>query len=227
MNKLIFPVVGALVALTTAMPAANAAATFGDWLAYCAGGDATVDATIQQATLAECEVTEGSMAACSVVSGMPWACATPSTEYRSENVKCSEHKLTFEIGAGLAMPGGWKVEGKATATYTRSGTKGDISSCNATPMSPPPSGQGGRYIKESGTMTYSVSFTVDGNIKVTSPTGISVNLNASAACNRRTTGNYIDEHSVSACSPSPSPTPSPTASPTPSPTSTPSPTPTP
>lgn len=221
MNKITLSIVGALAVIAVA-PSARAA-TFGEWLAYCAGGDADVDKKIKTDSMAACGVEEGIKAACSVLGGTPWVCATPTAKAKEKGDPCDELTIKFNIGAGFKMPGTWTVSGEAQASYERLSAKTHINVCNASPVIPTPTGEGGFYSAESGDITFLVTIKISGSITVTSPVGISVTLNAAAGCSRNTTAHYFVKAEINSCKGTPTPTPSGTPSPTPS--GTPSPTP--
>jgi hypothetical protein len=218
MNKITLSIVGALAAITLTAPAARAA-TFGEWLAYCAGGDETIDAKIKADSMKTCSVDEGIKAACSVLSGTPWTCAMPSAKPKDKGSKCDEHDLRFEIGAGFKMPGTWTIAGRASATYTRLAIKSNINICNTTPVLPTPTGTGGGYSAESGDIQFLIEIKLSGEVTVTSPVGISVTLNAAAGCSRSTEAQYYKKAEVNACGmPTPTPASTPPATPPASPT---------
>jgi hypothetical protein len=215
MNKITLSIVGALAAITLTAPAARAA-TFGEWLAYCAGGDETIDAKIKADSMKTCSVDEGIKAACSVLSGTPWTCAMPSAKPKDKGSKCDEHDLRFEIGAGFKMPGTWTIAGRASATYTRLAIKSNINICNTTPVLPTPTGTGGGYSAESGDIQFLIEIKLSGEVTVTSPVGISVTLNAAAGCSRSTEAQYYKKAEVNACGmPTPTPASTPPATPPP------------
>ncbi|HEX7835808.1 MAG TPA: hypothetical protein VF469_00010 [Kofleriaceae bacterium] len=224
MNKITLCLVSALAAIAVATPSARAA-TFGDWLAYCAGGSADVDKTIKTDSMAACGVQEGIKAACSVLSDTPWTCSMPSAMPKAKGEACDELDINFTIGASFAMPVGWKVAGDASATYSRFSAKTNINVCNTSPVIPTPAANGGSYSAESGDITFNVTMKIMGMLSVTNPLGITVNLNAAASCTRSTTSHYFKKADINSCG-SPTPTPSPTAPPaTPTPGGTPSSTP--
>ena len=213
MNKITLSIVGALATIAVAAPSARAA-TFGEWLAYCAGGDTDVDKKIKTDSMATCGVDEGIKSACSVLSGTPWKCSMPAAKPKDKNEQCDQLDIKFEIGAGFAMPGTWKVKGDAKATYSRFAVKSNINVCNTSPVLPTPVGDGGGYSAESGDIAFNVVMKIEGSIMVTSPVGITVNLSAAAGCERSTSGHYYKKAEINSCG---SPTPTPTAPATPPP----------
>ncbi|MBE7449373.1 MAG: hypothetical protein HS111_10860 [Kofleriaceae bacterium] len=216
------------IAVVTALagsPRAEAA-TFGEWLAYCVGGDPTIDAKIQTDSMAACGVEKGIKAACSVLSGTPWTCSTPSAKPKEKGEACDELKIEFQIGAGFAMPGTWKVKGEAKAKYHRLAIKNNINICNVAPVIPTPIASGGAYSAESGDISFMVEMKIEGSLEVTSPVGITVNLSAAAGCERTTGTQYFKKAEVNSCgmpTPAPTATTTPTASPSATPTTTPTP----
>ena len=218
MSKITLTLAGALAALAIAPPPARAA-TFGEWLAYCAGGDQTIDAKIKADSMTACGVDEGIKSACSVLSATPWTCSIPAAKPKDKGEQCDSLEIKFEIGGKFDMPGTWKVTGTAKVSYIRYAAKTNINVCNTSPVIPTPNGNGGAYSAESGDISFNVSMKVEGDITVTSPVGISVNLNAKAGCERSTAGHYFKKAEVNSCGtppPTPPPATPPPATPTPS-----------
>ena len=194
-----------------------------DWLVFCAGEtDDKIMETIENDVAKSCGVKRGDTDLCSVVDGEPWTCSDEVNQPAPQpppTKNCTYFSISFVLKAGVTLPLGWTYKGEAELKFGWNGAKTSRGTCNAVSKKPKQNGKGGTYVSDAGDILAEVEFKVAGKIVLTSPMGVTVNLEGEGKCERGVTMHYYKPTKVNHCAncsvplPGGTPTPDPTQPP--------------